>query len=91
MIERRIDQTKLDTAFELEDLPKSYYWRDGWSFNRLDGGLVELTKRRSATPSSPVELRVVVPATEWAEIVCSVSANGLSLDRWKRAVEFHGK
>lgn len=87
-----LDQQQLDAAFEiLEERPQSYYWRDGWAFNRLPGGMVELTKRASSRPSAPVELRVVVPATEWAEIVCSVSVDGLSLQRWNNAVRFHGK
>ncbi len=88
-----LDQEKLDDAFHLleEPQPKAYYWRDGWSFERRSGGIVEIVKRSSARPDSNVELRVVVPPSEWAQVVCQVSSDGMNVARWNEATRFHGK
>jgi len=59
-----------------------FHWRDGWYFRRLEDGSVRIV-------SDYADL--TIPAAEWASIVCSVSADGETGERWHAAQDFHGR
>jgi hypothetical protein len=68
---------------------QGFHWRRDIYFRRTDDGGVEVT---SYTPynNSPQEHIWKILATEWASIVCNVSAIGETGERWNAAQDFHG-
>lgn len=67
----------------------AFHWRDGWFFRRLADGAVRVM-RRTRPGTQWLESDTIIPAAEWASIVCSVSAAGETAERWDRAQLFHG-
>lgn len=64
-----------------------FHWRDGWYFSRLPDGAVRMQNRNSDGRI----LEALIPAPEWASIVCSVSIGGEGNGRWIEAQKFHGQ
>ena len=68
-----------------------FHWQDGWYFRRTENGSVEVTKTVTDHIDSAVLLQFVIPAPHWASIVCSVSVDGETSERWDAAQDFHGR
>lgn len=62
----------------------SHHAKDGWSFERLEGGAV-----RVHWGSPEVPLGVTLTAEEWASVVASVSHAGEEGGRFYDALAFH--
>lgn len=77
---------------------QGFHWRDNIFWKRLDDGSVRLAffmtrasgKAHDGDYDEPVR-ELIIPAAEWASIVCSVSREGETGDRWKQAQSFHGR
>ncbi len=69
---------------------EGFHWQDGWYFRRLTDGTVEVTKTVDPRSDDP-EIQIEIPSAEWASIVCSVSAEGETWERWNAAQDFHGR
>ena len=68
----------MDTAGE-------FHWTGSWYFKRMPDGAVRI---RNTSLGGIVAL---IPANEWASIVCSVSQLGETGERWNQAQDFHGR
>jgi hypothetical protein len=71
----------------------SFHWRDGWFFTRLPGGYVEIRNHgtyETREPGKSGAITLTIPAAEWASIVCSVSHEGETGERFSHALGFHG-
>ena len=70
-----------------------FHWRDGWFFKRLEDGSVEV-RRHLPNPkvkgATDIFQMMTIPAAEWSSIVCSVSKEGETRERWDAAQDFHG-
>ena len=61
-----------------------FHWRDGWFFERLGSAdetperfaSVHIIKRAEAKDTAPIIAEAVIPPSEWASIVATVSALG---------------
>ena len=73
---KRIQQT--------DEATRGFHWRDGWFFHRQPDGSVRVMHRETPT-SEWLKSDITIPAMEWASIVCSVSANGETGERWNDA------
>lgn len=69
-----------------DEARQGFHWQGGWHFKRQDDGSV----RVSRVIGDLIESQAVIPAAEWASIVCSVSKDGETRERWIEAQEFHG-
>ena len=67
-----------------------FHWSDGVYFKRLDDGTVRMRifGHYNGTPNYTDR---IIPAAEWASIVCAVSALGETGERWNAAQDFHGR
>jgi hypothetical protein len=81
--ERQEDVAKLD------NLTTCFHLRDGWYFRREENGAVRIMHRETPT-SHYLSTDLTIPAEGWASIVCSVSIDGETGERWQAALEFHG-
>lgn len=56
----------------------AFHWRDGWTFTRLDGGMVEIRVGLGdrVGDESLDAIHAIIPAAEWASIVHAVAAPG---------------
>jgi hypothetical protein len=79
-----------DTGEVLIDHLYGFHWANGWIFKRLDDGSVRLRKHNGSHETVPVA-EAIIPAREWASIVCSVSKLGETGERWNKAQDFHGR
>lgn len=77
-----------------------FHWKNDWFFSRANDGSVLIRKviptridpERTTYDNRPTqEITAVIPAAEWASIVCSVSHDGETSERWNQAQEFHGR
>jgi hypothetical protein len=68
---------------DTREFPNGFHWRDGWMFSRMPDGSVQLVHSFKG-------VNLIIPAAEWASIVCSVSDGGESNGRHRKALEFHG-
>jgi hypothetical protein len=68
-----------------------FHWTNGWYFFRLPDGAVRVRKQDGASDKSTPQIEIVIPAAEWASIVCSVSEGGETGPRWEQAQDFHGR
>ncbi len=74
----------------------TFHWRNGWYWSRLADGSVEV--RNHGDFERPDKnhtfgdgrTTLVIPAAEWASIICSVSKEGETHERWTKARDFHG-
>lgn len=86
-----VDQSNVDFFVAFREKPKEgFHWKNDVYFRRLPDGAVEVTYFDQYN-NCPQERRWRIPATDWASIVCSVSASGETLDRWDAAQDFHGR
>ena len=67
-----------------------FHWRDETYFKRDDKGGVEV-KYIESFNNHPQVRGWRIPPNEWASIVCSVSKDGETGDRWNAAQDFHGR
>jgi len=67
-------------------IDSGFHWRDGWYFKRLDDGTVRVL----LVHGQQIYQHLIIPDNEWASIVCSVSADGETGERWQQARNFHG-
>lgn len=67
-----------------------FHWRNEMYFKRANDGVVEVRYIEQYNNSPQIRL-VRIPPTEWASIVCSVSKEGETGDRWNAALGFHGR
>jgi hypothetical protein len=86
--ERSLQEYREKGLRELEEARTGFHCEDGWHFQRLDGGMVRIAYAPIGA-SSPTW--VTVPPTVWASIVCSVSLDGETAERWNEAQDFHGR
>lgn len=70
----------------LADIQNGFHWRDGWFFGRMPDGAVRLNRVNGEEITE-----IVIPAPEWASVVCSVSADREIGERWNQAQDFHGR
>lgn len=70
-----------------EDSTTGFHWKNGWFFKRLDDGSV----RVSRFDGTYLLAQATIPATEWASIVCAVSKDGETDQRWNLVQDFHGR
>lgn len=77
--------------FRLE-LGKSngFHWRDDKYFKRLPDGSVRIQFIEPFNGHPNIKEWTIPPA-EWASIVCSVSKDGETGERWNAAQDFHGR
>lgn len=67
-----------------------FHWRNDIYFKRLPDGVVRV-RRFEFFNGTPHAKDWIIPAAEWASIVCSVSADGETGARWNAAQDFHGR
>ena len=77
-------QERKDKAKEAQT---GFHWRDGRFFKRMSDSSVCV----SHVHGESLQSQFTVPAAEWASIVCSVSAEGETGERWEAAQDFHGR
>lgn len=61
-----------------------FHWKNGWYFKRLSDATVGIRNEDQ-------NILLIIPANEWASIVCAVSALGETGERWNEAQDFHGR
>ena len=75
----------------------AFHWQHGWYFSRLPDGSVEVRNHGDFDKHDPNcgpgdgRTTLVIPPNEWASIVCSVSKDGETGERWDAAQDFHGR
>lgn len=76
-----------------EKLSGAFHWRDNWFFKRNLDGSVNIMHKTLSHHGDEYYLspELSVPSNEWASIVCSVSADGETSERWDAAQDFHGR
>lgn len=72
-----------------EAIRGAFHWKNGWFFRRTEDGSVRIM-RRNGPESIYLSANAVIPALEWASIVCAVSEGGEDSERWQAAQRFHG-
>lgn len=86
----RDERARSERIALIEETIQCFHWRDGWYFRRLEDGSVRIMYRDH--PSSEfLAVDVTIPSPEWASIVCSVSREGETVQRWEEALNFHGR
>lgn len=85
---RADEQRERHEAYQvrLADIRSGFHWRDNWFFGRMPDGSV-----RVARITADRVTEIVIPAPEWASIVCSVSSEHETGERWNAAQDFHGR
>lgn len=68
-----------------------FHLRNGWYFNRLDDGMVQIIKRADAHENAPIVAEVIIAAWEWASVVAAVSGNGEATETYQDALRLHGR
>lgn len=63
----------------------------GWYFRRDTDGHVTIEVTETAQADAPLARALTVDPATWASIVASVSAEGESGERWRRALDYHGQ
>lgn len=61
-----------------------FHAKDGWYFERLDGGGVKI----SAAVNRSTET-ITLPAAEWASVLAAVSAQGETSETYQAALRMH--
>lgn len=79
-----------DTELRGEDTSLGFHWRNGWYFKRQPDGSV-MVRQFHDEAGSQIAIELVIPASEWASIMASVSARGDTAEAFYGAVEFHNK
>lgn len=88
--EARHAQEKKDRIRKCDETATGFHWRNGWYFKRQPDGSVRIIHRETPT-SEWLRVDLLIPAPEWASILCGVSAAGETADRWDAAQDFHGR
>lgn len=60
----------------------SFHWRDGWNFERGEGGTVSLW-------NEALKIWLEIPPNEWASIVASVVPGGETSESYRAALAVH--
>lgn len=68
-----------------------FHWQRDTYFKRLPDGSVRLRTWRTAPDGFPTYDDRTIDPMSWASIVCSVSAEGETGERWSAAQDFHGR
>lgn len=68
---------------------RAFHWRDGWFFGRTEDASVRVMHRKATANFNYLDVDLTIPENEWASIVCSVSADGETSERWNVARAFH--
>lgn len=73
-----------------------FHWKDGWFFARQDNGSVTMEHRVYENAQNELgqqmyhyDVKVNIPANEWASIIATVSAGDEVDGRWQSALDFH--
>jgi len=69
---------------------KGFHWQNDIYFIRQNDGSVKVMQIVDWN-YTPNFTEWVIPPMHWASIVCSVSAEGETTDRWNAAQDFHGR
>lgn len=75
-----------DRLRSAEEAKSGFHWRDNWFFKRMPDASVRVSH---VTGEWFTQLNI--PSNEWASIVCSVSAQGETGERWEASQDFHGR
>lgn len=67
-----------------------FHAKENWFFRRLPNGSVEIAKSAGMPDHGINRFSVVLAENEWASVVCSVSKDGETHERWMLARHFHG-
>jgi len=71
-----------------------FHDRDNWYWHRTENGGVGIRHYTSPTAGTVnpggIDFAMVIPENVWASIVCSVSKDGETGERWDAARKFHG-
>lgn len=67
-----------------------FHWKHNTFWKRLDNGSVRV-RHFMEWNYCPNWVDWIIPAAEWASIVCSVSRDGETAERWDHAQDFHGR
>ena len=99
-LEQRNAKAKEERRREVDGkLHGAFHWRDNWFFKRQpDGSVAVMHKtdsylgKRNCLQKDDYYLspELSIPQNEWASIVCSVSKEGETAERWEAALDFHG-
>jgi hypothetical protein len=94
ILQRRVNAGQ-GTARDLELIAArndgGFHWKNDTYFKRLPDGSVRLRVWRVGHDGFPTyDDRTIDPAS-WASIVCFVSAEGETGQRWNAAQDFHGR
>lgn len=81
---------KEERVHELNEATQCFHWKNGWYFKRLEDGSVRIM-HRDKPDSDYLSTNLVISPSEWASIICSVSRDGETPERWGSACDFHGK
>lgn len=76
-----------------EKLYGAFHWRDNWFFKRQPDGSVAVMHKTDSYQGDEyyISPALSIPSNEWASIVCSVSKDGETAERWDAAQDFHGR
>lgn len=85
--EEKLEQQQRDELRQarLEEWRTGFHATNGWYFKRMPDGSVRIAKPDTGY------VMIEFPPNIWASIVCSVSADGETLDRWNASQDFHGR
>jgi hypothetical protein len=84
------EQDRRDRVAECDRATTGFHWREGWFFKRLPDGSVRVVNRENPA-SEWLMVDITIDLLSWSSIVCSVSAEGETAERWDAAQEFHGR
>ena len=69
----------------------AFHWQNGWYWSRLADGSVEVRNHDPNCGPGDGGTTLIIPAEQWASIVCSVSKDSETGERWNQAQDFHGR
>lgn len=72
-----------------ENETSSFHWREGLHFKRMESGGVRVVKRADYPSQAIPVMDFVIPPSEWASIVASVSKPNETHETWSKALAFH--
>lgn len=94
ILQRRVDAgqgTERDLELLKERHDGGFHWKFDTYFKRLSDGSVRLRTWRCGHDGFPTYDDRTIDAMSWASIICSVSAEGETSERWNAAQDFPGR
>jgi len=94
VLQRRVDAgqgDERDLAIVAARKDGGFHWKFDTYFKRLPNGGVRIRTWQEGHDGYPIYADRIIDAPAWASIVCSVSADGETADRWNTAQDFHGR